>query len=193
MYLLVSRRQCLSSSLPTTKFVVSRNRSTQFTRQVSDFESSLELGLSMHLSQQMSVKVWTNCLNFCFSLSTWRKRCNSGSAIPVLADILIVSSQVTQPQGACTYQCLHSGGEGGLPEVFWQLQFTLGWVGKLHFKCWKISVFVRTGILVTFLFDFHCDFIILENFLWSPQISLRVCVYWSWRHFAVICKIIILW
>ena len=48
------------------KMFVSRNLSTQFTRQVSVFPSSLLPGLSTHFSQHMSVKAWIWLWNLCF-------------------------------------------------------------------------------------------------------------------------------
>ena len=64
----------------TTKFVESRNLSTQFTKHVSVLESNRVLGLSMHFSQHISVKLCTRAWNLAFSPSACRSCWTCGSS-----------------------------------------------------------------------------------------------------------------
>ena len=83
-------------SLFTTKLVVSRNLSTQFTMQVCVFLSRLWLGVPIHTSQHCSVIEWSTWLNFCRCVSTWINLCICGSDAILSAIICIkISGTVT--------------------------------------------------------------------------------------------------
>jgi hypothetical protein len=80
-YNILHHLEAAASSRLTTKVLVSKNLSTQFTKQFSVFESSLFPGLSgTHLSQHWSVKLCTRDWNLAFSPSICNILLSSGSS-----------------------------------------------------------------------------------------------------------------